>query len=247
LSRHFSTLNAEAVPPTKFRSRAVPQTPANGDAHHRDQSSIADDEIMKLVHRVFILPGVAKAPGVVAFCGVDQGAGCTWVCARASEVLASQTSGTVCAVDANLRSPSLDAHFRVEKCAGFTNAMKDSQPMSGFARRARPDNLWVLTAGSKVNEPNGALNPERLQEKFSQLRGHFDYVLVDTPPADSYADTLLLGQMTDGIILVVGSHMTRRESARTAKESFDGAGIPVIGAVLNKRTYPIPEALYRIL
>ena len=79
------------------------------------------------------------------------------------------------------------------------------------------------------------------------MRSHFDYVLVDTPPADSYADALLLGQMTDGIILVVGSHLTRRESARIAKESFDGAGIPVIGAVLNKRTYPIPEALYRIL
>jgi capsular exopolysaccharide synthesis family protein len=247
LSRHFNTLNAEAVSPTTFRSPATPQTPAIGNAHHRDRSAIADDEIMKLVHRVFILPGPTKAPGVVAICGVDQGAGCSWVCARASEALASQTSGTVCAVDANLRSPSLDTHFRIEKSVGFTNAMKDSQPMSAFARRARPDNLWVLTAGAKVSEPNGSLNPERLQEKFSQLRGHFDYVLVDTPPADSYADALLLGQMTDGIILVVGSHLTRRESARMAKESFDGAGIPVIGAVLNKRTFPIPEALYRIL
>ena len=53
--------------------------------------------------------------------------------------------------------------------------------------------------------------------------------------------------MADGIILVVGSNLTRRESARIAKESFEAAGIPIIGAVLNKRTYPIPEALYRIL
>ena len=177
LSRHFNTLNAEAVSPTKFRSPAAPQTHANGDAYHRDRSAIADDEIMKLVHRVFILPGAAKAPGVVAFCGVDQGAGCTWVCARASEVLASQTSGTVCVVDANLRSPSLDGHFRIEKSAGFTNAMKDSQPMSAFARRVRPDNLWVLTAGAKVSEPdmtlNGALNPERLEEKFSRVAQPF--------------------------------------------------------------------------
>ena len=150
-------------------------------------------------------------------------------------------------VDANLRLPSLAAQFQIESDTGFANAMKSSQPMSDFARNVRPNKLWVLTSGATGNEPDGSLNPARLREKFSELRSQFDYVLVDTPPTDSYADALLLGQMTDGIILVVGSNLTRRESARIAKESFDGAGIPIIGAVLNKRTFPIPEALYRIL
>jgi polysaccharide biosynthesis transport protein len=247
MSRHFATLNRETISPPDFRAAAPPQAPTYGNEHHRNSCAIADDEIMKLVHRVFILPGAAKAPGVVAFCGVDRGAGCSWVCARTSEVLASQTSGTVCVVDANLRSPSLATQFQVGERAGFTDAMKDSQPMSDYARRAQPNNLWVLTSGATSSKPNGSLNPARLREKFSELRSQFDYVLVDTPPTDSYADALLLGQMTDGIIMVVGSNLTRRESARIAKESFDAAGIPVIGAVLNKRTYPIPEALYRIL
>lgn len=247
MSRHFATLNTEPDLPGDLRSVAPQDARANGNSQRRDRNAVADDEIMKLVHRVFILPGTAKAPRVVALCGVDQGAGCSWVCARTSEVLAGQTSGTVCAVDANLRSPSLDGHFRIGKSAGFADAMKDSQPLSEYARRVRPNNLWVLTAGTISGEPNGSLNPARLQEKFSELRSQFDYVLVDTPPADSYADALLLGQMTDGIILVVGSNLTRRESALIAKESFDAAGIPVIGAVLNKRTFPIPEALYRIL
>ena len=110
----------------------------------RDRSAIADDEIMKLVHRVFILPGAAKCPRMVAFCGVDRGAGCSWVCARTSEVLAAQATGTVCAVDANLRSPSLGAQFQIESDAGFANAMKGSHPMSDFARNVRPNKLWVF-------------------------------------------------------------------------------------------------------
>jgi Mrp family chromosome partitioning ATPase len=247
MSQNFATLNREPISPPDVRAAQPHQAPTNGNTHQRDRGAIADDEIMKLVHRVFILPGAAKAPEIVAFCGVDRGAGCSWVCARTSEVLAGQTSGSVCVVDANLRSPSLAAQFQIRESAGFTDAMKDSQPMSNYARRALLNNLWVLTAGATGGEPNGSLNPVRLREKFSELRSQFDYVLVDTPPTDSYADALLLGQMTDGIILVVGSNLTRRESARIAKESFDTAGIPVIGAVLNKRTYPIPEALYRIL
>ena len=85
----------------------------------------------------------------------------------------------------------------------------------------------------------------RLRTRFSELREEFDYLLVDTPPMSSYPDAVLLGQLTDGIILVIGSNSTRCEPARIVKESFEAAGVPILGAVLNRRTYPIPEALYQ--
>jgi protein-tyrosine kinase len=53
--------------------------------------------------------------------------------------------------------------------------------------------------------------------------------------------------MADGVILILEAHATRRESARRAKESLQAAGVKILGAVLNKRTYPIPEALYKRL
>jgi protein-tyrosine kinase len=53
--------------------------------------------------------------------------------------------------------------------------------------------------------------------------------------------------MADGVILVVEANSTRREMARTAKETFDDANVKLLGAILNNRTFPIPEALYRKL
>ena len=91
------------------------------------------------------------------------------------------------------------------------------------------------------------MNPARLRARITELRGEFDQVLIDTPPIHSYGDAILLSQLTDGVVLVVGSNSTRREPTRIAKESFDAAKIPILGAVLNKRTFPIPEALYRKL
>ena len=96
-------------------------------------------------------------------------------------------------------------------------------------------------------EPNGSLNPARLRSRIAELRDEFDYVLVDTPAIHLYGDAVLLGQLTDGIILVVGSNTTRRESARLAKESIEAAQVPVLGAVLNRRTFPIPEMIYQNL
>lgn len=219
------------------------QPKTNG--HHRAQSGEANDEVWKLVQRVFILPRSGKAPSAVAFCGVNRGAGCTWLCARAGEALAAQVSGSVCLLDANLRLPSLHSQFGVEVGTGFADFMKTSKPAYDFARRMPALNLWLITAGAVGSKPNGALNPSSLRARFAELRNEFDFVLIDTPALDSYADAVLLGQLTDGIILVVGSNSTRRETALNVKRNFEAAQVSMLGAVLNKRMYPIPEAIYR--
>jgi Mrp family chromosome partitioning ATPase len=225
-----------------------PQADANGHADHKSKNTLlVHEEIMKLVQRVFILPGAGKTPGAVAFCGVNRGVGCSWVCARTAEMLAEQDAGSVCVVDANLRAPSLHTFFAHENHTGFADAVKDIRPITDFVRRLTGKNLWLITSGKTGAEPNGALHPGRLRNRMTELQGAFDYVLIDTPAVDAYPDAVLLGQFTDGIVLVVGSNSTRREPARIAKESFEAAKVPVFGAVLNKRTFPIPETLYRKL
>jgi protein-tyrosine kinase len=247
VSRNFDILRREAVPRPEFLPTPVPSARSHGGARKRDDLAGVENEIAKLVQRVFIIPGEVRAPDVVAFCGIEEGAGCSWVCARASEVLAVQVPGRVCVIDANLRRPSLHEHFRVEKGIGFADAMKDSLPVAEYARPTWISKLWLMTSGAVGSEPNGALNPSRLRTRIAELRAEFDYLLMDTPPMSSYSDAALLGQLTDGVILVIDFASTRREPARIAKENLEAAKIPVLGAVLNRRTYPIPEALYRRL
>lgn len=251
MSRNFDILQrAGDAAGSRFGGSPSGSSPSGSRQTRPDRSvlKLIDDEITKLVQRVFILPESTKAPGAVTFSGVDQSDGCSWVCARASEVLAEQVAGTVCVVDANLRTPSLHEHFRFENSGvGFAEAIKSTKPIHEFARRASGSHLWLIPAGSVSGEPNGSLNPARLRTRIRELRDEFDYVLMDTPPIHLYGDAVLLGQLTDGMIVVVGSNSTRRESARIAKESVEAAKIPILGAVLNRRRFPIPEAIYRKL
>jgi Mrp family chromosome partitioning ATPase len=53
--------------------------------------------------------------------------------------------------------------------------------------------------------------------------------------------------LADGIVLIIEANSTRREAARKVKENLKAANLPVLAAVLNKRTYPIPNFLYRRL
>lgn len=82
---------------------------------------------------------------------------------------------------------------------------------------------------------------------MSELKGRFDYILVNGMPLDRGSDSVVFGKSAEGVLLVVAAHATRRAAARQAKALLETAGARLLGAVLTDRTFPIPDAIYRRL
>jgi polysaccharide biosynthesis transport protein len=247
VSRTFDFFNhkVSAVPGAGLVGHEQAARPkSNGHRRVASNEELIRDEVRKLVHRMFVLSRPTEAPGAVAFSGVEESAGCGWVCARVAEALAEQGGETVCAVDANVRAPSLHKHLGCENGFGFVDAINHACNITELAKRVRDGNLWLVAAGSPAGPEDGLVNPRRLQDCMQELTSEFDRVLVVTPPLDEGADAALIAQATDGVVLVVGSGTTRRAAARIAKQSLDAARVPMLGAVLNRREFPIPASLY---
>jgi capsular exopolysaccharide synthesis family protein len=207
---------------------------------------MAQGEGIKLVQRLFLLPG-AEAPRMVVFCAVETGDGSSWICVRAGDTLASQVKASVCVVDANFHAPFLHEYFRRDNSKGLADAILEPGPIRNYAHQLDGGNLWLITCGSRPTDPHTLLNSDRLQPRLAELKAEFDYVLIDAPPMNLYTDAALLGRLADGVVLVVQANSTYRQVARKAKESLDSAKVRLLGTVLNKRTFPVPESLYRKL
>jgi len=246
MSRNFELLQQIEKEREVFPVVAPAAVSGNGKKPALDLDAITREERMKLIQRLFLLPG-AEAPRVVVFCGVETGNGSTWVCARAGETLAAEVKAAVCLVDANLRTPFLHQHFATNNLLGLADAVHQAGPVRNFAHSVNGGNLWLMTCGAKSADPHSLLASDALRERLAELRAQFDYVLLDGPPVNLYADTTLLGKLADGAVLVVEANSTHREVARKAKETLDAAKVRLLGVVLNKRTFPIPESLYRRL
>src|SRR2546427_10668344 len=106
-----------------FQPLGAPPSPALGKRPEPEVDARTREELMKLVQRVFLSPRLAEGPRAVLFSAVDQGDGSSRICARVGEALAGQTAGSVCIVDANLRSPTLHAKFALETGMGLKGAV----------------------------------------------------------------------------------------------------------------------------
>jgi protein-tyrosine kinase len=228
---------AESVAEAPFTTPlAVPTVPL-----HIGEKEL--DEVTKLVQRLFLLPGTAS-PRAVVFMGTEPGNGCSWMCARAAEVLAGQTTASVCLVDANLRQPSMHEMFGVPNHYGLTDALRFSEPIANFTRPLSRANLHLLSCGSIEADSQVQVTSDRMRLRLSELGREFDYLLIDSPALSVCNDAVVLGGASDGVVMVLKANSSRRESAKRALDELQAAKVRVLGAVLNQRTFPIPESIY---
>jgi protein-tyrosine kinase len=204
------------------------------------------EQLTKLTQRIFLLPD-KKSPRVVVFTATESGNGCSWICARAAEILATQTAGSVCLVDANLRSPALHQEFGLDNHYGFADALRGSEPIGTFARVMSRPNLRLVSCGSSPDLSLSLLGSDRMRQRIAELRSHTDFVLIDAAGLNVANDAVTLAAAADGVVLVLKANSSRRETARQTVHELQAAKVSVLGAVLNQRTFPIPESVYKRL
>jgi protein-tyrosine kinase len=240
------SLDMPAIGEPKTSSAAKNGTKNGKSLQLNWQDGGSREESLKLVQSLFLSRSEGSAR-VVVFAGIDSGNGCSCICAHAAETLANQRLGSVCLVDANFHSPVLPDLFGVGNHYGLTDALSKNGPIRDFSKVVRSDNLWLLSCGSLASESTGLLNSGSMKARVAELRKEFDYVLLDSPPLNTYSDGIAMGQLADGLVLVLEANSTRREAAARVTENLRAAQIKILGAVLNKRTFPIPETFYNLL
>jgi len=223
-----------------FSSTPLPET---SGAVTLETSGAIKDEIAKLVQKLFLS---SQGPRRVVFAGTEASSGCSWMCARVAEGLASQGRGTVCVVDSNLRSPGLHQQFGAENHYGLSDALLGNGPIREYVHRWSR-NLWFMSCGAFAEAGLTMLGSDRMRSRLAELQTAFDYVLIDAAPLNTCNDAVVMGGLSDGIVLMLKANSSRRETARKAMHDLQSANVRVLGAVLNERTFPIPEGLYKRL
>ena len=137
-------------------------------------------------------------------------------------------------IDADLRRPKLGNLLETGAKDGLTNILVDESLLEEVtASYGDNKNLWVISSGSIPPNPSELLSSMRMKRLLGDLKQHYDYIILDTPPVNMVTDALVLSDQVDGMLFVVKANQSEKGSVIHAIEQLEYANVKVLGTVLN--------------
>lgn len=88
---------------------------------------------------------------------------------------------------------------------------------------------------------------DQRKQIVQQLRARSQFVAIDCPALSASSDCISLASLVDGIVLVIEADRTKKSQIANAQCRIEAAGGKILGMVLNKRRYPVPDSIYKRL
>lgn len=157
----------------------------------------------------------------------------------------SETNDKVALLDVNLHNPCLHKIFNVSNSPGLSDFLMSNNGFNEkFLRGTEYRRLSVMPCGTKTEYLVDLYKTETFKGKLDSIKQNFDYVILDGPSILSSSDVQLIASNVDGIIIVVECEKTKWEVVQQAKAKLDNVNGNILGIVMNKRQYYIPEKFY---
>lgn len=104
------------------------------------------------------------------------------------------------------------------------------------------ESMWVLGCGPIPPNPSELLGSGAMTRLIETLEARFDYVIIDSPPLLAVTDAAILSTQADGVIVVVGSKLVRRDQLDRALGNLQKVDADVLGIVMNRLPIKGPDA-----
>lgn len=154
---------------------------------------------------------------VILFTSSTSGEGKTFTAANLA-VSFALLGKKVILIGLDIRKPRLAELFRINNyTSGITNLLVMDNPQWGdIEKQIVPseinDKLDLLMAGPIHPNPAELVSRPALEQVITQIKQHYDYVLIDTAPVGLVTDTLQIGKLADISIYMCRADYTPKAS-----------------------------------
>lgn len=154
----------------------------------------------------------AKSSKVVMVTSSINGEGKTFMSLNLGNAL-SMTGKKVLFIEFDLRKPKLAAMMGFDKeIPGFADVINRHAKVEDVIVPCGSNNsCFLLSAGSRIDNPAEILLHERVAPLFEDLKRQFDYIIVDSPPVGLVSDAFIIQQHVELTIYVCRHNYTKKE------------------------------------
>lgn len=142
-----------------------------------------------------------------------------------------EVDNNVLLVDGDMRRSIAHKHLNVDGAVGLSTVLSGAVSLSDALQETQFSGLTVLAAGATPPNPSELLASHAAKNLLEELRGKFDYVIVDSCPLLAVTDAALLAANADGALLLGRYGQTRRDQLKNATDALQNVGAALLGSV----------------
>jgi len=136
-------------------------------------------------------------------------------------------------IDGDLRCPTMHQFFDIPLNPGLSELLRGEFGANDVIWSTHPGGPDVLPAGDCCPLAIHALAQDQIRILFEELKTRYDFIIVDSPPVLSVADSLLLGQVVDAVLFSILRDVSRVPMVYAASERLLALGARMLGAVVS--------------
>ena len=202
------------------------------------------DEMVSLHHQLeFLLADSSHK--IIQFMGAKRGEGGSTIVRELAKIAVERFGKSVLILDSAYQDPASRINLNVTCEYGWLDMIGKGDLLDHTIFRYGDSNLYFapISEQSLLSSPvnDGSANTTA----WKKLKEKFDLILIDSSSEANSSETIALSRNVDGVILVLEAGKTPRRVAESIKKKILANGGSVLGVVLNKTRYYIPEFLYK--
>ncbi len=165
-----------------------------------------------------------------------KGEGKTTVISNLGVILA-ESNQKVVLVETDLRRPHIHNMFGMESSPGLMNLLFENTAMEQAIHSTPVPNLHLLPSGYMPPNQAAVMKSSAFASAVTELKNHFDFVLLDTAPYGIISDASSLLRLSDGVIVAAKFDVTLEAQLKNTLEELSKIKANVIGTVLTHFDY----------
>ena len=201
----------------------------------RDNPKMAVAEDFRTIRTSLYFSLNNQNSNTVLFCSSRAHEGKSFIISNLAVAFA-KTNKKVLLIDCDMRLGRQHEIFELSNQFGLSNILAegDLKKLRQYALKTNVKNLEVITRGVVPPNPSELLESKKMEMLLSEVKKHYDYVLIDGTPIEGISDSLVLAKRADRVIMVCAANETTIEDLQNSKRALEAIEINMPGVILNQ-------------
>lgn len=136
-------------------------------------------------------------------------------------------------VDLDLHKPKQANAFNLQNDVGITSYIVGKATLTQIIKDTTVENLQVILTGPRTPNASELILDPMMEQLMNELRAHYEYIIIDTPPVGLLSDALVFMKFADLSMYVLKAGYSKKDFVDIAHQIVEKNDIRNLSFILN--------------